>query len=119
MTRLSPNRSEAWRKLDCQYYNGKWLSRERIEAAKAEANEQYRADLRWQPYLESLKRSRYGPESERVQWMKKVAGVTDPRAVPTICASSPRAMSSPLSRKWRFTCSARSTRRLRVSVLPF
>jgi hypothetical protein len=84
VTRLAPGRSEAWLKLGCKRYGSRWLSPEAIAAEEAEARAQREADRAWQPRIEALARSYFGPEGEREQWLRSAAEVTGPRAVPAV-----------------------------------
>jgi hypothetical protein len=84
VTRLSPGRAEAWSRLGCKQYEGRWLTEPQIAAAKAEAQAQKDADRSWQFRLETLARHLFGPEAEHARWAEEAAQVTDPRAVPSV-----------------------------------
>ncbi len=84
VTRLSPGRSEAWSRLGCKRYEGRWLTEPQIAAAKAEAQAQKDADRHWQFRIETLARHLFGPEAERARWAGEASQITDPRAVPSV-----------------------------------
>jgi Pretoxin HINT domain len=82
VTRFDPARADAWRKLGYQLYRGVWLDAAQIDAEKAEAKRQATADRYWAPIFEKVRlqllRSETRAEAERT-----IAGVDDPRSVPT------------------------------------
>jgi hypothetical protein len=84
VTRLAPQRSEAWHRLGCQSYHGRWLNPEQLAAERAEDQAQNQADHHWQPILEKWKKElvAYSPLRERA--VSTLARITDPRAVPSI-----------------------------------
>ncbi len=84
VTRLAPGRAEAWLRLGCKRYNGRWLTEGQIAAEKAEVEAQKQADRIWQLRLERMARRYFGPESERAARLEEMSAVTDPRAVPAI-----------------------------------
>jgi hypothetical protein len=47
VTRLAPQRADAWRKLGCRLYRGRWVSETEAAAEESEAQAQRRADSRW------------------------------------------------------------------------
>ena len=49
---LDPSRDAAWRHLGYKRIGGHWDKPERVAAAKAEAQEQHKADKHWKPFLE-------------------------------------------------------------------
>ena len=72
--------TQAWKRLGCRRYRGKWLYPEQIAAAKAEDDAQRRADkhwavrlFRWKHFL-TLKAKKAGGEAH-------LAEIDDPRAV--------------------------------------
>ena len=80
VTRLDPNRDQAWKRLGYKKYAGKWTTHERIVAEQAEADAQKRADRRWRPRLERWKGMLNDPSSA-VKAHAALAAVIDPRAV--------------------------------------
>jgi hypothetical protein len=84
VTRLDLQRSDAWRRLGCQLYHGRWLNVEHLAAERAEDEAQTKADHHWQPILEKWKKElvAYSPQRERAESTLKE--ISDPRAVPSI-----------------------------------
>jgi hypothetical protein len=95
VTRLAPGRAEAWLRLGCKRYNGRWLTAEQIATEKVEAEAQRQADRIWQFRLESLARKYFGPESERSMRLEEASKVTDPRAVNAVWRVFARNKSNP------------------------
>jgi hypothetical protein len=86
VTRLDPGREEAWKRLGCQKHRGHWMRPEQIAAEVAEADAQRKADLHWHPLLESWRVGLNEPDpTHRESARQALAGVSDPRAVPSVC----------------------------------
>jgi hypothetical protein len=76
VTQLDPGREDAWKRLGCERYKGRWMSREQAEAERAEDQAQKDADRLWKARLMTWKkRGLSEPE---------LASVTDPRAVKAV-----------------------------------
>ena len=52
VTRLDPRRTEAWHRLGCQLYKGRWRNVDQAAAERANDEAQKKADRYWQPYLQ-------------------------------------------------------------------
>ena len=84
VTQLSPERSDAWKKLGCRPLHGQWLSPEQFATEQAEAEAQKKADRYWEPLLETWKKQlERGGDQER-NAVSELARVNDPHAVPSI-----------------------------------
>jgi hypothetical protein len=84
VTRLAPHRSDAWRRLGCEFYNGRWLNAEQVAAERAEDETQAKADHHWQPFLEKWKKELVAHSPKRNLAVFTLTSITDPRAVPSI-----------------------------------
>jgi hypothetical protein len=84
VTRLDPKREAAWKRLGFKRHDGRWMADEQVAAAKAEAEAQAKANKRWVPLLEKW-RGGLTDKSKRAEAEAALAGVDDPRAVPSIC----------------------------------
>src|SRR5262249_13088941 len=51
VTRLNPGRADAWIRLGCRKYRGRWMNEAEVAAEKAEADAQKQADAAWTPRL--------------------------------------------------------------------
>ena len=84
---LDPSRETAWKHLGYKRIGGHWDKPERVAAAKAEAEQQRKADRHWKPLLEKWREALASRDkTRREQAEKSLAEVTDPRAVPMIWA---------------------------------
>ncbi len=83
VVRLDPSREAAWKRLGCRKFEGRWLTPEQIEEVKAERASQARADRLWSPRLAKWK-DQLGDERKRQEAEQALAGVDDPRAVPSV-----------------------------------
>ena len=84
VVRLDPKRESAWRRLGYKKQkDGHWATDEQVAAAKADAEAQRKADRRWRPLLEKWK-GQLATREKRAEAEDQLAGVTDPRAVPSI-----------------------------------
>ena len=100
VTRLDPGRDDAWKRLGCRKHRGRWMRPEQIAAEIAEAEAQRRADLRWHPLLERWRVWLNDPDAIAPRRGRAgLAGVTDPRAVPSVCKAF--AKGRPNARRWR------------------
>jgi hypothetical protein len=84
VTRIAPRRTEAWRRLGCQLYKGRWLSAEQVAAERVEDEAQKTADKHWQPIFEKWKKELVFNNPKREQAVAALNEITDPRAVPSI-----------------------------------
>ena len=84
VTLLAPNRSDAWKRLGCRLFHGRWMSEAQYAAEKVAADEQKEADRYWEPHLAALAKRLHGTDMERESVELDLAGVTAPRAVPAI-----------------------------------
>jgi hypothetical protein len=86
VTRLDPARDEAWKRLGCVKHHGRWMRPEQITATIAEAEAQRAADHHWEPLLERWRVYLNNPDAaRRAEGETALAGVSDPRAVPSVC----------------------------------
>jgi hypothetical protein len=84
VTRLDPHRTDAWHRLGCQLYHGRWLNTEQVLAERAEDLAQSRADRYWQPVLEKWKKEFVAHSPQRPLALATLKSITDQRAVPSI-----------------------------------
>ena len=86
VTRLAPDRADAWQKLGCRRYRGRWMTEAQVRAEEAEDQARRDADRRWREPLKQWWRdyvtlkdppARYG-------FASVLASSLEPRAVPTI-----------------------------------
>jgi len=85
VTRLDPAREAAWKRLGFKKLGKRWVTDEQVKAEKAEADAQRQADQRWRPLLTRWRAWLH----EKGKWDEAeagLAGVTDPRAVPSVWA---------------------------------
>jgi hypothetical protein len=86
VTRLDPARDAAWKRLGCRKHRGRWMRPEQIAAEIAESEAQRRADLRWHPLLERWRIELGDTDPARRDSARQaLEGVSDPRAVPSVC----------------------------------
>jgi hypothetical protein len=86
--RLDPKRESAWKRLGYKRVGGHWIKPDEAAAAKAEAQQQKRANDRWRPILERLRmsfQSKVG--SRRAEAEKALSQINDRRAVPMVWAT--------------------------------
>ena len=83
VTRREPAREAAWRRLGYTRHHGRWMRPEQIDAETSALEAQRKADRRWNPLLSRWK-SALKEDSRRTWAEARLAGVTDPRAVPAI-----------------------------------
>ena len=83
VTRLAPSRDEAWKRLGYKKQEGRWVTEAQLVAEKVEREAQKLADRKWKTLLERYKAMLVQP-SRREEAEESLAGVTDPRAVPSI-----------------------------------
>ncbi len=81
--RLDPNREAAWKRLGYKKVGGRWATDAQIAEAKADAEAQRKADRHWKPQLETWK-SWLGRRDKHGEAEAALAGVDDPRAVPSV-----------------------------------
>ena len=86
VTQLDPHREAAWKRLGYRKQGGRWATAEQLAAEKTEAEAQKKADKRWTTLLAKL-RSGLDDKSKQAGAAKTVAGISDPRAVPSVWAS--------------------------------
>jgi tetratricopeptide (TPR) repeat protein len=88
VTRISPSRDSAWKRLGYKKQGNRWVKPEEVAAAKQEAAHQKQADKQWKPRLEKLRAGLESKDaSKRAQAEHGLTEVTDPRAVPMIWAN--------------------------------
>jgi hypothetical protein len=85
VTRLDPAREAAWKRLGFKKQGGRWVTEAQLAAEKAEAEAQKKADQHWKPLLTKW-RGWLQEKSKKDQADEALAGVTDPRAVPSVRA---------------------------------
>ncbi len=87
VTKLDPNRADAWKKLGKKKVGRRWLSDADLAAEKAEADAQRLADRRWKPLLSKWRAGLNSKtRAKRDEARDGLAGVTDPRAVASVWA---------------------------------
>jgi hypothetical protein len=84
VTQIDPKRADAWRKLGCEFSNGRWISKEQADAERAEDQAQWEAEMHWQPLLVRWKNDLMHAGPLRDQAIDALNAVNDPRAVPSI-----------------------------------
>ncbi len=83
--RLDPSRESVWRHLGYEKVGNRWLTASEIAVKKREAVEQKQADRRWGRFFESLGSDfESGAAAKQSRAERRMALVTDPRAVPMI-----------------------------------
>jgi hypothetical protein len=80
---LDPSNDTAWRHLGYSRHNGRWMSRDQIEAEQREQKAQRSADRQWEPLLKKWW-SWLGDRKRRAQAEEFLVSVKDPRAVASI-----------------------------------
>ena len=86
VTRLAPNRADAWQKLGCRRYRGRWMTEAQVRAEEAEDRARRDADRRWRERLHPWWRDYVAlkdPQS-RSGFAAALGPSLEPRAVPTI-----------------------------------
>lgn len=83
VTRLAPDRAEAWKRLGYVKFGARWVTPEGLAAEKAERKAQTEATARWTPRLESIKR-RLGDKARSEGALRELEAIGDPRAIPAI-----------------------------------
>jgi len=87
VARLDPNRVDAWKKLGRKKVGRRWLTDADQTAEKTEADAQRLADRHWKPLLVKWRSGLNSKiRAKRDEARGALAGVTDPRAVPSIWA---------------------------------
>jgi hypothetical protein len=84
VTQIAPRRTEAWRKLGCALYHGRWLDAEQVAAERAEDEAQKKADSQWEPTLSRWKKDLVFDNPQREAAVAALSEITDTRAVPSI-----------------------------------
>jgi Pretoxin HINT domain len=88
VVRLDPSRENAWKKLGCKKYEGRWLNDAAIAAEKAEVEAQKLAEKKWKPLLEKYRDALKGKDqAKRLEAEKALDDLTDPRAVRRVWAT--------------------------------
>ena len=86
VTRLDPGRADAWQKLGCRRYRGRWMTEAQVRAEEAEDQARRDADRRWRERLHQWWREYVAlkdPQA-RSESVAALASSLEPRAVPTI-----------------------------------
>lgn len=84
VTRLAPGRSDAWTRLGCRKYHGRWLTDAQIDAELAEATAQELADARWAPRFKEWWGEWLANKDRRGVAEAAIGETLEARAVPTI-----------------------------------
>ncbi len=93
--RLDPKRENAWKHLGYKRVGGRWIKPDEAAAAKAEAQQQKKANDRWRPILERLRTSLQGKDgSRRAEAEKALPQINDRRAIPMVWATFGRGNAS-------------------------
>jgi RNA polymerase sigma factor (sigma-70 family) len=85
VTRLNSDDDDAWKWLGGQKIQGRWQTAAQAAAERADVESQAQADRDWRPRLQKW-RAWLSDDSLRADAETLLAGVTDPRAVPSIWA---------------------------------
>jgi hypothetical protein len=80
---LDAGREAAWKHLGFKRHKGRWMTESQIAAHEHEARAQRRADRQWEPRLRRWK-SWLAVKAKEGEAEAALAGVTDPRAVPSV-----------------------------------
>ncbi|MDR3636381.1 MAG: polymorphic toxin-type HINT domain-containing protein [Isosphaeraceae bacterium] len=86
VTRLDPNRSDAWNRLGCRKFRGRWLTEPEIAAEQAESEAQRKADAHWTPLLKAWWKDWLADKDHRIEAEAALRETLEPRAVPTLHA---------------------------------
>lgn len=84
VTQIAPRRTEAWHKLGCELYHGRWLNADQLAAKRIDDEAQKKADRYWEPILGSWKKELVFDNPKRDRAIATLKEITDPRAVPSI-----------------------------------
>ncbi len=84
VTQIAPRRTEAWKKLRCELYRGRWLDAGQVAAERADAEAQKKADRHWEPILSRWKKDLVLDSPQRQAAVAALSEITDTRAVPSI-----------------------------------
>ena len=90
VTRLDPSREAAWKRLDYQRYEGRWMTADQAAALKADREAQAAADRVWTPRLLAW-RAAIGRPGDRSEAEARLAAVSDPPPCRRSGGCSPRA----------------------------
>ncbi len=80
VTRLDPANRDAWQRLGCRWYHGRWMNGEQIASLAADLEKQSLADRHWLPLLVRWKSWLLDP-SRRDEATRELAQIRDPHAV--------------------------------------
>jgi hypothetical protein len=83
VVRIDPGRAEAWKELGAVRRNGRWGLPEQAAQERKARDEQRKADARWGPLLQKWK-GWLAEKTKRPDAEAALAGLSDPRAVPSI-----------------------------------
>jgi hypothetical protein len=84
VTRIAPDRADAWLKLGFRKSGGRWISESQLAAERVEADAQRQADARWTPRLKQWWKDWLADKDHRPDRENALADTLEPRAVPTI-----------------------------------
>jgi tetratricopeptide (TPR) repeat protein len=83
--RLDPSRDQTWKRLGYTQVDGRWLSAQEANDAKAQAASQAKADKKWEPVLRRTKSALAGKDrGKREAAEAELATIADPQAVPML-----------------------------------
>ena len=80
VTRLDPENRQAWQRLGCRWYHGRWMNPEQIAAIAADVQSQGAADRHWLPLLVRWK-GWLLDASRRDEAARELSRIHDPHAV--------------------------------------
>lgn len=83
VVRLDPSRETTWKHLGYRKYNGRWMTEEQYESARAGVKAQAAATREWKPRLESL-RDDLAEATSREAAETALSEIADPLVIPAI-----------------------------------
>lgn len=83
VTRLDPRHRQAWERLGCKWFEGRWMTDRQIAELRTAREAQAHADRFWTPLLKKWKKGLDRPEKHS-EAETAVLAITDPLAVPSI-----------------------------------
>ena len=107
VTLIAPRRTEAWKKLGCELYRGRWIDAEQVAAERADAEAQKKADRHWEPILLRWKKELVLDSTQLQAAVAALAEIADTPPSRRSSGSSATAIGS--SRRRPSRCSAGSS----------